>query len=122
MGEAESGPRGFELVDDDQEKQSKVSPESDSSPGAGEALPPITFGAFVLSLGTSAAVHLGIAPVPGGQEKPKPNLALAKQTIDILSMVEEKTQGNLNEDERRLLESVLHDLRMRFVEARKQEG
>ena len=122
MGEGQSGPRGFEIVDDEKEKQGKASSESGPSPGADEALPPITFGTFVLSLGTSAAVHLGIAPVPESQEKPEPNLPLAKQTIDILSMIEEKTRGNLDDDERRLMESVLHDLRMRFVEARKQEG
>ncbi len=75
----------------------------------------IDFYTFVLSLGSSAFVHLGDAPHPETGEVMKADLALAKQTIDILSMLEEKTRGNLNEEEARFLENLLTDLRLRYV-------
>jgi hypothetical protein len=77
-------------------------------------LPPIDFTTFCLSLGSSAFMHLGDAPHPeaGGSA---PNLVLAKQTIDILGMLQEKTKGNLTEDEARFLENLLLDLRLRYV-------
>lgn len=79
------------------------------------ALPPIDFVTFVLSLATSAQVHLGAIPNPA-TGKPEPEPALAKQTIDILGILEEKTKGNLSEQEAKLLEHVLFDLRMMYVE------
>ena len=74
--------------------------------------------AIRLSLATSAQVHLGAIPHPT-TGKPEPDLALAKQTIDILGIIEEKTKGNLTEAEGRLLEHVLFDLRMMYVELSK---
>lgn len=74
----------------------------------------IDFLTFCLSLGSSAFVHLGDAPNPDAG-RTEPNLVLAKQTIDILGMLEEKTRGNLTPDEASLLENLLYDLRMRFV-------
>lgn len=81
-------------------------------------LPEINFPTFILSLATSAQVHLGAVdnPVTGKKEK---DVALAKQTIDILGMMQEKTKGNLTDEEGRLLEHVLFDLRMMYVEAKK---
>jgi hypothetical protein len=83
-----------------------------------ETLPRVDFATFVLSLSHSALVHLGEAPNPetGGVEK---NLPLARQTIDLIAMLEEKTKGNLSGDEERLLGQILFDLRMRFVEMSK---
>jgi hypothetical protein len=85
-----------------------------------DAAPPIDvdFTTFVLSLSHSALMHLGEAPNPdtGGLEK---NLALARQTIDLVAMLEEKTKGNLTGDEERLLGQILFDLRMRYVELTK---
>ena len=75
----------------------------------------IDFYTFVLSLGSSAFVHLGDAPHPETGELAQSNLALAKQTIDILSMLEEKTRGNLTVEEARFLENLLTDLRLRYV-------
>jgi len=75
---------------------------------------PIDFYTFVLSLGSSAFVHLGDAPHPETQEAAA-NLPLAKQTIDILGMLQEKTRGNLSEEEAKLLEHLLLDLRLRYV-------
>jgi hypothetical protein len=85
-----------------------------------DAAPPIDvdFTTFVLSLSHSALMHLGEAPNPdtGGLDK---NLALARQTIDLIAMLEEKTKGNLTGDEERLLGQILFDLRMRYVELTK---
>jgi hypothetical protein len=75
---------------------------------------PIDFYTFVFSLGSSAFVHLGDAPHPETQEAAA-NLLLAKQTIDILGMLQEKTKGNLTAEEDRFLQSLLSDLRLRYV-------
>jgi hypothetical protein len=83
-----------------------------------ETLPHIDFATFVLSLSHSALMHLGEAPNPetGSVEK---NLALARQSIDLIGMLEEKTKGNLTGEEERLIGQILYDLRMRFVELSK---
>ena len=77
---------------------------------------PIDFYTFVLSLGSSAFVHLGDAPHPDTGEASPPNLPLAKQAIDILVMLREKTKGNLTAEEDRFLENLLTDLRFRYVQ------
>ncbi|HEU4382300.1 MAG TPA: DUF1844 domain-containing protein [Anaeromyxobacteraceae bacterium] len=74
----------------------------------------IDFYTFILSLGSSAFVHLGDAPHPE-TGKVGTNLLLAKQTIDILGMLQEKTRGNLAPEEEKMLQTLLSDLRMRFV-------
>jgi hypothetical protein len=74
----------------------------------------IDFYTFCLSLGSSAFVHMGDAPHPETGES-QPNLLLAQQTIDILGMLQEKTKGNLSEEEARFLDNLLVDLRLRFV-------
>ena len=83
-----------------------------------ESLPGVDFATFVLSLSHSALVHMGEAPSPetGKVEK---ELALARQTIDVIAMLEEKTKGNLTGDEERMLGQILFDLRMRYVEQSK---
>jgi hypothetical protein len=77
-------------------------------------LPQINFPTFIASLNASALVHLGVIedPVTGKAEK---NLPMAKQTIDILSMLQQKTAGNLSADEDGMLKSILYDLRILFV-------
>ena len=79
----------------------------------------ISFTTFTLSLSTAALQHLGLGGVEG-QDKPQANLVLAQQTIDILAMLQEKTQGNLSDAESKLLGNILYDLRMRYVEAKKE--
>lgn len=81
------------------------------------ALPEIDFGTFVMSLATSVLVHLGEVPHPEGQSTQ--NRALAKQTLDILGMLREKTRGNLSKEETELLDNLLYDLRMKYVAATK---
>jgi hypothetical protein len=76
----------------------------------------INFVAFVLSLAHTAAVHFGDVPDPVSGTTSQANLAAAQQMIDILALLEEKTRGNLTAEERQLLEQVLFELRMRFVE------
>ena len=80
-------------------------------------LPRIDFSTLVLSLATSAMVHMGLVPNPEGGATEK-NLELAAQTIDTIEMLQQKTLGNLEEDEAKLLQSVLYELRMSFVKAR----
>jgi hypothetical protein len=82
------------------------------------ALPPLDFSTFVLSLGSSAMVNLGIVPPPGDQQ-PHKDLAAAKQIIDILGVLEDKTRGNLDPSEDKLLKSLLYDLRVHYVDAQK---
>ena len=78
--------------------------------------PGIDFNTFILSLSTSALMHLGKLP---GSEETTINLALAKQSIDCIALLEEKTRGNLTGEEERLISEVLYDLRLRFVAATK---
>ncbi len=77
---------------------------------------PIDFYTFVLSLASSAFVHLGDAPHPETGEPVPPDFPLAQQTIDILAMLREKTKGNLTQEEEKFLENLLTDLRLRFVQ------
>ena len=77
---------------------------------------PLSFTAFVVSLATTAAIHLGDLADPATGDKPEQNLAGAAQMIEILSLLEEKTRGNLTAEERQVLEQVLYELRLRFVE------
>jgi hypothetical protein len=81
---------------------------------------PVDFATFILSLSHSAHIHLGDVPHPDS-EKVEMNLVLARQNIDLLGVLEEKTKGNLTGDEERLLHQLLFELRMRFVEASKKQ-
>jgi hypothetical protein len=83
-----------------------------------EALPKVDFSTFVLSLSHSALMDLGQAPHPETGSVAT-TLPMARQTIDLLAMLEEKTKGNLTGDEERLLTQILFDLRMRYVELSK---
>ncbi|MGH7827879.1 MAG: DUF1844 domain-containing protein [Candidatus Binatia bacterium] len=88
--------------------------------GSPEPLPEINFSTFVISLSTQALMHLGemANPLSGQLEKDVP---VAKQMIDILGMLMEKTRGNLDSGEEKLIEDILFDLRMRYVEAVKKK-
>lgn len=82
---------------------------------AGGPLPEVSMATFVFSLSSSALVHLGEIPEPE-TNRTKVDLVIAKQIIDTLGMLQEKTKGNLDPDEETLLRSVLYDLRMRYVQ------
>ncbi len=96
------------------EDAAKQEEPKDEAVGADEPLPEINFATFIFSLNSSALVHLGVIEDPASGQKRK-SLSLAKQTIDILGMMEEKTRGNLDEDEEKLLKNILHDLRLMYV-------
>ncbi len=90
-------------------------------PGSGQdnALPEIDFSTFVISLSTQALMHLGEIPSPMSG-KIETDIGVAKQMIDLVGMLREKTRGNLNANEDRLMEGILFDLRMKYVEAVKK--
>jgi hypothetical protein len=79
-------------------------------------LPEINFTNFLLSISTSALIQLGEVPDPVSKQSVK-QLPLAKQTIDLIGMLQEKTKGNLSSEEEKLIEYILYDLRMRYVKA-----
>jgi hypothetical protein len=81
----------------------------------------ITFTGFVLSLATTAAVHFGDIADPTTGERGEANLPAAAQMIEIIAMLQEKTRGNLIEPEERLIDDLLYELRMRFVQAQQGE-
>ena len=77
-------------------------------------MPEVTFTAFIMSMNTSALFHLGEISDPASGEKQK-DLVLAQHTIDTLAILEQKTRGNLTDEEQDLLKHVLYDLKMRYV-------
>lgn len=95
---------------------SSGAPGGDAPGEASDVLPAVDFSTFLLSLAHSALLHLGVAPDPSGAS-PEVNLLLARQSIDLLALIGEKTKGNLTGQEERLLEQLLYDLRLRYVEA-----
>lgn len=88
-----------------------------ASENGDEDMEPMSFDIFVLSLNASALIHLGQGE-HGEARASDRELPLARQTIDILGMLEEKTRGNLSGEEERLLRDVLFDLRARYAKAR----
>jgi hypothetical protein len=120
MSSEQGGERGFIVVD----KRGKEEPAAagpKAAEGAHEAprtLPKPDFAALVISLGHSALYHLGLVPDPQTGQKAPLDRALARQTIDTIEMLEEKTRGNLTEDEAHLIRDLLYDLRARFVEVK----
>ncbi len=77
-------------------------------------MPQVSFATFVMSLASSALVQLGEVPEPETGET-RPDLTLAKHTIDVLNMLKEKTTGNLDDEESRLLDGMLYEIRMKYV-------
>lgn len=112
--QAEEGPRPPR----EETKQSGPAEEAEKRAEArrsmDEQLPPVTFSDFIVSLSTSAIFHFGEIPDPVTKKAEK-NLLAAKQMIDILGVLEQKTRGNLDENEKKLLDAILYELRMRFV-------
>jgi len=94
--------------------------EPQGAPQEEESGGDINFATFIFSLGSAALVELGAAPNPSTGKHQK-NLLAAKQNIDLLALIREKTKGNLTKDEEKLLDNFLYDLRMRYVDAGKSE-
>ena len=97
-----------------EEKERKEEPRKEEAERA--PLPEVNFNSLIFSLSSSVLLHLGEIADPQSGEK-KIDIALAKHTIDIIAMLKEKTQGNLTEEEEKFLESILTDLRLRYVKA-----
>ena len=119
-------PETGEVREDAPEQQAETQPKASEErrepsgfSASAEALPEINFSTFVIGLSTQALMHLGeIAnPMSGKVEIDVPT---AKQMIDILALLKDKTRGNLNASEDRLMEDILFDLRMKYVEAVKK--
>lgn len=108
-GSAKAGTSGQAKMD----RSAQVANESSYD----YADPTLTFSSFLISLATQALMQLGEIKAPDGVELPVDREA-AKQTIDIISMLKQKTAGNLNPDELRLIEEILHNLRMSYVRVR----
>ncbi len=89
--------------------------DSSGSPETGAELPAIDFSTFVLSLSASVLYQMGLAPGPEGERRPEANPLLARQTIDTLEMIRDKTRGNLDSEEVKLLDSLLYELHTQFV-------
>jgi hypothetical protein len=118
---------GAEAEENKQEPESEAASATDrqesarlEEPSAEEEkergpLPEVTLATFIFSLSSSALVHLGEIPEPE-TNRSMVDLPIAKQIIDTLGMLQEKTKGNLDHDEERLLKSVLYDLRMRYIQ------
>jgi hypothetical protein len=87
------------------------------SPGPSE----LTFTGFILSLASTAALHFGDIPNPATGRKETPDLEAAARIIEIVEMLQQKTRGNLIPEEERLVEDLLYELRMRFVQSREGE-
>lgn len=83
--------------------------------------PSITFSDFILSLGHTAAVHFGDIADPETGRRSEPNLDAAAHMIELIALLQEKTKGNLIEPEARLVDDLLYDLRLRYVQARQGE-
>lgn len=82
-------------------------------------LPPATFEFLILSLKAQTEMHLGLYHFGAADEKdrPEPDFRIARHTIDLLSMLQEKTRGNVTMEEQRLVDNALTELRFRFVQA-----
>ena len=115
---AETGEPRPDVSQEAKEEQAaeKQAPAADAESAVGQEtqLPEVNFSTFVFSLSSSALLHFGEIPEPSTGKKQK-DLAMAKHSIDILGMLEEKTKGNLTNDEGQLLKNILYDLRMRYV-------
>ncbi len=86
-----------------------------------EEQPGISFAGFVISLATTAAVHFGDMADPNTGERQEPDLVAAHQMIDLISLLQAKTKGNLTDDEAKLVDDLLYELRMRYVQAQQGE-
>ena len=116
-----------------EKEEDKQGPQSEAASAAGEQesagpeeasgkeeqergpFPEVSMATFIFSLSSSALVNLGEIPEPE-TNLTRIDLPIAKQIIDTLGMLQEKTKGNLDQDEERLLKSVLYDLRMRYIQ------
>jgi len=113
FSESDQEPESAKIPPQEEPVQEKTGPE-ESPPRI--PLPEVNFSTFIVSLSTEVLFHLGEFPHPVSGEKQK-DLPLAKHAIDTLTMLKEKTVGNLTDEEQKLLEGMLYDLRMAYIRA-----
>lgn len=106
-------PEGGDVPGKPEEKEGESPPDEKATMGDQE-LPPIDFLSFIMSLSTSALIYLGEIPDPVDNER-KMIIPMAKQMIDLISLLKEKTKGNLTPDEEKYMENILFELRMLFI-------
>ena len=82
----------------------------------------LTFAGFIISLATTAAIHFGDIEDPVTGQRGEANLVAAQQKIDLIALLQEKTKGNLSPEETQLVDDLLYELRLRFVQAQQQGG
>jgi hypothetical protein len=87
-----------------------------------QPLPPATFEFFVLSMKMQAEMHLGLVHFGEEKDRPKPDFRVARHSIDLLAMFQEKTKGNLSLEEQRLIENSLTELRFRYVQVMEESN
>ena len=110
--EAETGPRG--LQPEPAESPGPAAKEAAQPKAGGREPPPPTLASLLVGLATSALIHLGESPEAGPEP---PDLPAAKQIIDLMGVLKAKTRGNLESEEETLLETLLYDLRLKYVKA-----
>ena len=113
-GDLKEEEKGRETVETKPDKEAGARKEEPRR----EPLPEVNFSSLIFSLSSSALLHLGEIADPQTGEK-KEDLPLAKHSIDIISMLKEKTKGNLTDEESKFVENILTDLRWRYVRANK---
>ncbi len=103
-----------------QAAEEKTEPERapEQETASASARGPVDFTSFVLGMAQTALFQMGLIQLPGS-EQPKKDMPGARQTIDIIAMIEEKTRGNLTDDEKKVINDTLFQLRMAFVEMNK---
>jgi len=85
-------------------------------------LPPATFEFLILSLKAQTEMHLGMFHFGEEKDRPEPDFRVARHSIDLLAMLQEKTRGNVTMEEQRLVENALTELRFRFVQAMEKKS
>jgi hypothetical protein len=127
MSEPENKPPEIKVTD---RRRVEREPEPAPAPAAAEPAPPaqprmpqppVDFTTFILSFASTALIQMGAAPDPE-TNKSDVDLELARQTIDLLGMLREKTRGNLSDEETRIFDAMLYDLRVQFVEFSKKRS
>ncbi len=108
--------RGKKSIDGPESRSGRGETITGESPEEQKLFSELGFSAFILSLSTSALVHVGELPDPITNQR-RMALPLARQTISIIEMLKEKTKGNLTQEEEKLLDNVLYDLRLKYVKA-----
>jgi hypothetical protein len=118
-GKSKTHKKGAKTGDGPHEEERKTEgkQEKEQERAQETPLPEINFSNFIFSFSTSVLIQLGEIADPVSNT-PQKNLPVAKQTIDILGILQEKTKGNLTPDEETLIQNILYDLRMRYVKAR----